>query len=145
MSKEQLEKAKKAIKNNYPDERYSELRDALDYVISEAETVQQFAKKNIELNEFLNEYSEARHWGKNVIDAAKDIITEQDGRIEGLNRIERNNNKFVWEMIKELRDNRESIERLLNDTIDRKTKGKSIYHVDLIGRLESILRGDSDE
>lgn len=45
MSKEKLEEAIRAIKSNWPDERYSMLRDALDYVISEAERAESLQEK----------------------------------------------------------------------------------------------------
>lgn len=41
MSKERLEESIRAVKSNWPDEKYSLLRDALDYIISEAERVQE--------------------------------------------------------------------------------------------------------
>lgn len=43
-----------------------------------------FAQKNGELNVFLNKYSEPKHFGKNVIDVAMDIIAKQSERVQEL-------------------------------------------------------------
>src|SRR5690625_2906932 len=45
MSKiEKIKEAKRTIKNNWPDEKYSALREALGYVIKQAERVEELEK-----------------------------------------------------------------------------------------------------
>lgn len=54
MSKERLEEALRAIKSNWPDERYSLLRDSLNYVISQAKRAQEL-ERDIKEWETVNE------------------------------------------------------------------------------------------
>lgn len=56
----------------------------LYWLIEQAELLQHFAKKNAELNEFLQKHNEPKHLGRNVIDVAMDIITEQAERVQEL-------------------------------------------------------------
>lgn len=56
--------------------------DSVKWLIEQAELAQVFSKKNIELNEFLQGYSNPKNLGRNVIDISMDIIREQSERIE---------------------------------------------------------------
>lgn len=54
-----------------------------------------YADKNLELNKFLQDYKEAEHWGKNVIDVAMDIISTQANQIEELSVAAENAQKEI--------------------------------------------------
>lgn len=72
------------------------LRD-VEWLIQQAEILEQFAQKNIELNEFLYDYFESNHWGRNVIDVAMDIITKQ---AEQAHQLKEENRELKSAMIK---------------------------------------------
>ena len=102
-----LEEAKRAIRNNYPDERYSMRRDALDYVVSESERVQGLESRNAELeyasqyNGKLNEFLQKRNLppktlGKHVVAVAMQYIEELEF---GLKTAKRNDDSTDGEKI----------------------------------------------
>lgn len=77
-SKERLEETVRTIKNNWVDERYSMLRDALDYVISEAEQVQ-------ELEDIKNEYMKSHYEELRINDKLMEQVKHYRGAIENIN------------------------------------------------------------
>lgn len=58
--------------------------DSINWLIEQAEIAKHFAKKNAQLNEFLQKHNETKHLGRNVIDVAMDIITKQAERVQEL-------------------------------------------------------------
>src|SRR5690606_34150738 len=84
MSKERLEEAKLMAEMLKVETRlpHDFPFDLVDWLVEQAELVGYFARKNGELNEFLNKYIESKHLGKNVIDVAMDIIVKQSERVQ---------------------------------------------------------------
>ena len=98
MSRDKIEKSKEwlasmneILDRQTDEEKIEYMKERIDvqkWLIEQVELLQQFAEKNTELNVFLEKNSEPKHLGRNVIDVAMDIITEQAERVEELEELQ---------------------------------------------------------
>lgn len=74
-----LNEAREVIKSNYPPVNYSMLREALDWLLVQAELAEHYGKKAGELNVFLQERVSGRA-GDNVIDVVMEYVEQLENK-----------------------------------------------------------------